>query len=140
KKQAARGAPAGNQSDMNSTPPFQPKEEQPTANRASRPSWYGLALWLNPVITWVLLLAIFTFTPLTQKVLLLDTDLDPRFGQWEEILRGQDIPCEIKDRTSSWRPASGIRLCPCCGNGAGPGGKRFSRTGRPSNPFPWAGK
>jgi len=81
---------------MNSTPPFQPKEEQPTANRASRPSWYGLALWLNPVITWVLLLAIFTFTPLTQKVLLLDTELDPRFGQWEEILRGQDIPCEIE--------------------------------------------
>ncbi|MFB3788076.1 MAG: hypothetical protein ACE15F_17085 [bacterium] len=63
----------------------------------NRPAWYLPALWLNPVITWGLLLSIFTFTPLTQKVLWLDTELDPRFGVLEEILRGQTSPYEIEN-------------------------------------------
>lgn len=58
---------------------------------SKRPLWYGLALWLNPLVTWGLLWAIFSLNPLPHKVFLVDTSEWPRTVSIEAILRDGDF-------------------------------------------------
>ena len=53
---------------------------------SKRPLWYGLALWLNPLITWGLLWAIFSLNPLSHKFYLFGTSEVAQTGSIEAIL------------------------------------------------------